>query len=112
MIVQTIIGAVLLISAPCPTAPATGCVSLTDDPPTVWVSPSLGKRAQAWVFQHEVGHIADYREYGVPDDELYADRYAACHVPWSPIWMTYRHKHGYLGSKDRIRSECVRWGSR
>lgn len=118
MIVQTIVGAVLLIAAPCPGVSEEGCVQLSEPTPIVYVAPIASPIRHRWVFMHELGHIAASRTPGAPAaigpaNELYAERFAACHVPWSRPWMRYRAKHGWLAAWNdhvsRMQRYCALW---
>lgn len=114
MIVQTIVGAVLLFAAPCPGNIAEGCTIMADDQTPVVYAGGSGRRHE-WIVQHELGHIYSARTPGFAlgyDEELFADRFAACHVPWTRRWMDYRRKVGYTRKLGRMVAECRSWGFR
>lgn len=97
MIVQTIVGAVLLFSAPCPDIPDAAACVYFEEPPVIYIDPSISRRAKAWSFQHELGHIVAWHTPGASiHDETFANRYATCHTP-HPRWW-------------RIGRKCWRWG--
>lgn len=100
MIVETIVGAVLLLSGSCPAyAPDTvqGCAYYWEDPPVVYVQEGLSPYHHEWVFQHEIGHIVASRRPGASAyDEQFANHYGTCHTP-HPRWW-------------RIGRKCWRWG--
>jgi hypothetical protein len=97
MIVQTIVGAVLLLHAPCPDDhQALACSQVDTLTPTVWVRPELSRSWRHHAFWHELGHIAAARTPGAVNTETYAERFAVCH-----------EFHG--GPDHSVKIKCRRW---
>lgn len=121
MIVQTIVGAVLLFSAPCPATPgqlaygAQGCQTIERGMPAIYIRPDVTGKRYVWVWWHELGHVAEMNKPGAvaaisPGNELWAERFAACHAPRTRAWMLYRWWTGWTGDKRILRQRCAAWG--
>lgn len=85
MLVETIVGAVILLYAPCPGLhepgyTVYGCVQYGAEPPVVYVQPALPEATRRFVWRHELGHVACLHTPGCPvQNERFANEWARAH---------------------------------
>jgi hypothetical protein len=111
MLVHTIVGAVMLFSAHCPDPSVgpdrLGCVYPWQATPSIYISPKANGTMRRWTWQHELGHIVQYRTPGAPLGERFAQQFAACHTQYSWSLMLGM---GFPGRRGPLRQMCAGLG--